>query len=114
MEPYYQVQHGRQFACELEQDSQARKLNIVTHLRSKSQLDQLERLKGEQQRIVIEYQFSASLHEREFVLSSTHVVACDRGLAMYTKMRRGMRRTPQSRVLCFEVHGMRTRRCLRL
>ena len=32
--------------CELEQHSQVRKLNIVTHLRSESQLDQLERLKG--------------------------------------------------------------------
>ena len=73
-----------------------RKLNIVTHLRSESQLDQLERLKGDQQRIVIEYQFSASLHEREFV--------CDRGLDIYTAMRRGMRRTRQCRVLYFEVH----------
>ena len=55
-----------------------RKLNIVTHLRSESQLDEVERLKGDQQRIVIEYQFSASLHEKEFVLGSTH----DRGLDM--------------------------------
>ena len=42
--------------------------------------DQLERLKGDQQRIVIEFQFNASLHEMEFVLGSTHVVVCDRGL----------------------------------
>ena len=49
-EPYlnanYQVQNFRQFVCELEQKSQVRKLNVVTHLRSESQLDQLERLKG--------------------------------------------------------------------
>ena len=91
--------------CELEQRSQVRKLCIVTHVRSESQLDQLERLKGDQQRIEIECQFSASLHEREFVLGSTHVVLCDRGLDMYTTKRRGMRRTRQCRVLYFEVHG---------
>ena len=72
MEPYlnanYQVQNRRQFVCEMEQDSQARKLNIVTHLRSESQPDQLERLKGDQQRIVIEYQFSA----REGVRAAQH------------------------------------------
>ena len=101
----YQVQNLRQFVCELEQHSQVRKLNIVTHSRSESQLDQLERLKVDQQRIVIEYQFSASLHERELVLGSTHVVVCDRGLDMYTKMPRGKRRTRQRRVLYFEVHG---------
>ena len=43
-EPYlnanYQVQNLRQFVCELEQHSQVRKLYIVTHLRSESQLDQ--------------------------------------------------------------------------
>ena len=78
---------------------------IVPHLRSESQLDQLEPLKVDQQRIEIEFQFNASLHEREFVLGSTHVVVCDRGLVMYTKMRRGMRRTRQCRVLYFEVHG---------
>ena len=48
-EPYlnanYQVQNLRQFVCELEQCSQVRKRNIVTHLRAESQLDQLERLK---------------------------------------------------------------------
>ena len=108
-EPYmnanYQVQSLRQFVCELEQLSQVRKLNIVTHLRSESQLDQLEGLKGAQQRIVIGYQFSASFHEREFVLGSTHVVVCDRGLDMYTAMRRGMRRTRQCRVLYFVVLG---------
>ena len=32
------------------------------------------------------------------------MVVCDRGLDMYTKMRRGMRRTRQCRVLYFEVH----------
>ena len=42
----YQVQNMRQFESELEQHSQVRKLNIVTHLRSESQLDQVERLKG--------------------------------------------------------------------
>ena len=71
-EPYlnanYQEQNLRQFVCELEQHSQ-------------------ERLKGDQQRIVIEYQFSASLHEREFVLGNTHVVVCDRGLDLYAAMR---------------------------
>ena len=101
----YQVQNLRQFVCKLEQHRQVRKLNIITHLRSESQLDQLERLKEDQQRIEIEYQFSASLHEREFVLGSTHVVVCDRGLDMYTAMRRGVRRTRQCRVLYFEVHG---------
>ena len=101
----YQVQNLRQFVCELEQHSQVRRLNIVTHLRSESQLDQLERLKGDQQRIVIEYQFSASLNEREFVLGSTHVVVCDRGLDVYTAMRRGKFRTRQCIVLYFEVHG---------
>ena len=89
-EPYLNahclVQNLRQFVCELEQHSQVRKLCIVTHLRSESQVDQLERLKGDQQRIEIEYQFSASLDEREFVLGSTHVVECDRGLDMYTAM----------------------------
>ena len=54
-EPYwnanYQVQNLRQFVCELEQHSQVRKLNVVTHLRSESQLDQLEWIKGDQQRI---------------------------------------------------------------
>ena len=108
-EPYlnanYQVQNLRQFVYELEQHSQVRKLYIVTHLRSESQLDQFERLKEDQQRIEIEYQFGASLHEREFVLGSTHVVVCDRGLDMYTRMRRGMHRTRQCRVLYFEVHG---------
>ena len=82
-----------------------RKLNIVTHVRSENQLDQLERLKNDLQRIEIEYQFSSSLHEREFVLGGTHVVVCDRGLDMYTRMRRAMRRTRQCRVLYFEVHG---------
>ena len=72
------MQNWRQFVYELEQNSQVRKLNIVTHVRSESQLDQLERLKSDQQCIEIEYQFSASLHEREFVLGSTHVVVCDR------------------------------------
>ena len=62
------------------------------------------RMQGDQQRIVIEYQFSASLHEREFVLGSTHVVVY-RGLDMCTAMRRGMRRTRQCRVLYFEVRG---------
>ena len=33
------------------------------------------------------------------------MVVCNRGLDMYTKMRRGMRRTRQCRVLYFEVHG---------
>ena len=47
----------------MEQFSQVRKLCIVTHLRSESQLEQLERLKADQQRIEIEYQFSASLPE---------------------------------------------------
>ena len=46
-EPYfnanYQVQNLRQFVCELEQHSQVWKLNIVTHLRSESQVDQLKR-----------------------------------------------------------------------
>ena len=37
------------------------------------------------------YQFSASLHEMEFVLGSTHVMVCDRGLDMHTTMRSGMR-----------------------
>ena len=46
----------------------------------------------DQQRIEIEYDFSASLHEMD-VLGSTHVVVCDRGLDMYTTTRRGMRRT---------------------
>ena len=88
--------------CEPEQHSYVQKLNIVTHLRSESQLDQLELLKAaDQQRIEIEYQFSASLHEREFVLGST----CDRGLDMYTKMRREMRRTRRCRVVYFEVRG---------
>ena len=105
MRTNHQVQNLRQFVCELVQYSEVRKLNIVTHLRSESQLDQLERLKRDQQRIVLEYLFSASLHEREFVLGSTHVVVCDRGLDMDTAMRRGMRRTRQCRVLCFEVHG---------
>ena len=108
-EPYlnanYQVQNLRQFVCELEQHSQVRNLFIVTHLRSESQLDHLERLKEDQQRIEIEYQFSASLHERELLPGSTHVVVCDRGLHMYTKMRTGMSRTRQCRVLYFEVHG---------
>ena len=54
---------------------------------------------------MIEYQFSASLNEREFVLGSTHVVVRDRGLNVHTAMRRGMRRTRQCRVLYFEVHG---------
>ena len=103
--PGYQVQNSRQFVCELEQHSQVRKLIIVTHARSESQLDQLERLKGDRQRIELEYQFSASLHEREFVLGSTHVVVCDRGLDMHTAMRRGVHRTRQCRVLYFEVHG---------
>ena len=43
----YHVQKSRPFVCELEQHSQVRKLNIVTHERSESQLDQLERLKAE-------------------------------------------------------------------
>ena len=59
-EPYlnanYQVQNLRQFVCELEQFSQVRKLCIVTHLRSESQLEQLERLKADQQRTEIENQ----------------------------------------------------------
>ena len=101
----YWVQNLRHVVCELEQHSQVRKLNIVTNLRLESQLDQLERLEGDQQRIVIEYQFSACLHEREFVLGSTHVVVCDRGLDMYTAMRRGARRTRQCRILYSEVHG---------
>ena len=37
---------------------------------------------------MIEYQCSASLHEREFVLGSTYVVVCDRRLDMYTAMRK--------------------------
>ena len=41
-----QVQNLRQFVCELEQHSQVRKLYVVTHLRSESQLDQLERLRS--------------------------------------------------------------------
>ena len=100
MNANYQVPNLRQFVCELEQHSLVRELDIATRLRSESQLDHLERLKGDQQRIVIEYQFS----EREFVLGSTHVVVCDRGLDMYSAMRRGMRRTRQCRVLYFEVH----------
>ena len=43
----YQVQNFRKFVCELEQHSQVRKLCMVTHVRSESQLDQLERLKEE-------------------------------------------------------------------
>ena len=96
-EPYlnanYQVQNLRQFVCELEQHSQVWRLNIVSHLRSESQLNKLERLKGDRRRIVIE------------VLGSTHVVVCDRGLDMFAAMRRGMRRTRQCRILYFEVHG---------
>ena len=91
---------GAVFECELPgaefatvcmrtwQHSQVRKLYNVTHLRSESQLDQLELLKADQQRIEIENQFSASLHERDFLLGSTHVVVCDCGLDMYTKMRK--------------------------
>ena len=60
----HQVQNLRQFVCELEQHSQVGELNIVTHLRSESQLEHLQKLKADQQRIVIEYQFSASLHEK--------------------------------------------------
>ena len=72
-----QVQNLRQFACELEQHNLVRKLNVVTHLRSESRLDQLERLKEEQQRT--EHQFSTSLHEREFVVQHACCV-CDCGL----------------------------------
>ena len=77
-----------------------------------------ERLKEDQQRIEIEYQFSASLHEREFVLGSTLVVVCERGLDMCTKIRRGMRRTRQCRVLWCMATSMlltelRTCRCVR-
>ena len=61
----YHVQNLQQFVYELEQNSQVLKLNIVTHVRSESQLEQLERLKNDQQRIEIEYQFSTSVHERE-------------------------------------------------
>ena len=108
-EPYlnagYHVQNLRQFVCELEQFSQVRKLNIVTHVRSECQLDLLEQLKAEQQRIEIIYHFSSSLHEWELVLGGRKVVVCDRGLDLYTKMRRSMRRTRQCRVLYFEVHG---------
>ena len=46
MNANYQVQNLRQFVCDLEQHSQVRRLNIVTHLRSESQLDQLERPKA--------------------------------------------------------------------
>ena len=105
-EPYlnanYQVQNLRQFVCELEQHSQVRKLNIVTHLRSESELDQLEGLTGDQQRIVIEYQFSASLHERELVLGSRHVVVCDRsfGHVHQNTKRHAPNTTVQSFVLC--------------
>ena len=42
------MQNWRQFVHELEQNSQVRKLDIVTHVRSESQLDQLERLKSDQ------------------------------------------------------------------
>ena len=66
------MQNWWQFFYELEQNSQVRKLNIVTHVRSESQLEQLERP------AVKKNQFSASLHEREIVLGSTHVVVCDR------------------------------------
>ena len=108
-EPYlnagYNVQNLRRYVCELEQHSQVRKLNIDTRVRSESQLDQLERLKAEQKHVEIEFQFSTSLHEREVVLGSRHVVVCSRGLDMFTTMRRGMRRTRQCRVLYFEVHG---------
>ena len=107
-EPYlnanYQVQNLRQFVCELEQHSQVWRLNIVSHLRSESQLNKLERLKGDRRRIVIEV-LAQRKHEREFVLGSTHNVVCDRGLDMFAAMRRGMRRTRQCRVLYFEVHG---------
>ena len=43
----YQVQNLRHFVCELEQHSQVRKLHIVTL--PLSQLDQVERLKADQQ-----------------------------------------------------------------
>ena len=91
----------RQFVCELEQHSEVRKLYIVTHMRFESQLDQLERLMEDQQRIEIEYQVSASLHER--IRAVQH--ACCGMRYMYTAMRRGMRRTRQCRVLYFEMHG---------
>ena len=78
----YRVQNVRQCVPQLEEHSQVRMLYNVTHMGSESQLDQLERLKEEQRRIEIEYQFSASLHGREFVLGSTHVVVSDRGLDM--------------------------------
>ena len=108
-EPYlnagYYVQNLRQFVCELEQHSQVRKLDIVMYVRSGNPLDQLERLKAEQKHVEIEYQFSTTLRQRELVLGSRHVVVCDRGLNMFTKMRRSMRGTRPCRVLYFEVHG---------
>ena len=80
-------------------------MSIVTHSRSESHLDQLELLKADQQHIQTAYPFSASLHEREIVLGSRHVVVCDRCSGNFTNLRRSMRRTRQCRILYFEVHG---------
>ena len=109
----YQVQNLRQFVCELEQHSQVRMLKIVTHLRSESQLEQFERLKEDQQRIVTEYQ--------TFVLGSTHVVVCDRGLEHVhcNAKRNAPNKTVQSSVLlwCTSISmlltELRTCWCLR-
>ena len=83
------MQNLRQFVCEQKQFSQVIKLKIVLHVRYECQLDQLEQLKAEQQRIEIVYQFSTSLHERELVLRGKQVVECDRGLDMYNQNAKG-------------------------
>ena len=66
-EPYLNVQNLRQFVCEREAaQSGAEAVNRHARVRSQSQLDQLERLKGDRQRIEIEY------HAREGVRAGQH------------------------------------------
>ena len=92
-------------------------MHVVMHSRSDCQLDQLERLKGDQQRIVIEYQFSARLHEREFVFGQ-HACCGMRSWSGHVHYEEECVELGSARVLYFQVHSdfneldkLRTRQC---
>ena len=68
-------------------------------MRSESQLDQPERLKSDQQHIEPPCTNGSSFWTARMLRNAIGV------LDMFTKMRRGMRRTRRCRILYFEVHG---------
>ena len=104
-EPYlnanyqYRVQN---LVCELEQHSQVRKLYIVAHVRSESQLGQLERLKGpatHRNRIPVQRK-----RAREGVRAGQH--ACCGMRSRFGHVHHNAKRNASNTtVLYFEVHG---------